>query len=169
MKPFKLKTLYKKLLADTTTPVSIYLRLRDVFPNSILLESSEYHNRENSMSYVCCKPIAGVRLDKEKLESFFPDGEVYSKPVAAIQLEDEITNFRQYFEYAELPDFKFISNGLFGYFTFEAVPFFEDIQLAAPMPPSKEIPILQYHVYRYIIAIDHFKNELVIFEHLLDG
>ena len=53
-KKFTLRTTYKKLLADTATPVSIYLRLRDVFPNSLLLESSDYHNRENSMSYVCC-------------------------------------------------------------------------------------------------------------------
>jgi anthranilate synthase component 1 len=59
MKKFKITTTYKKLLADTTTPVSIYLRLRDVFPNSLLLESSDYHSRENSHSFVCCQPFAG--------------------------------------------------------------------------------------------------------------
>ncbi len=62
MNKYKIITTYKKLLADTTTPVSIYLRLRDVFPNSLLLESSDYHSRENSMSYVCCEPIAGLVL-----------------------------------------------------------------------------------------------------------
>jgi anthranilate synthase component 1 len=63
MKQYKINTTYKKLLADTTTPVSIYLRLRDVFPNSLLLESSDYHSRENSTSYVCCDPIGGLTLN----------------------------------------------------------------------------------------------------------
>jgi anthranilate synthase component 1 len=54
---YKITTTHKKLLADTTTPVSIYLRLRDVFPNSLLLESSDYHSRENSLSFVCCAPF----------------------------------------------------------------------------------------------------------------
>lgn len=72
MSSFKLNVTYKKLLADTTTPVSIYLRLRDVFPNSLLLESSDYHSRENSMSYVCCDPVAGIVLNKGNLTKSYP-------------------------------------------------------------------------------------------------
>ena len=74
MKRYKIITTYKKLLADTTTPVSIYLRLRDVFPNSLLLESSDYHSRENSMSYVCCEPISGLVLNDGALKKSYPDG-----------------------------------------------------------------------------------------------
>ena len=59
---YKIASSFKKILADTTTPVSIYLKLRDVFSHSLLLESSDYHSRENSMSYICCEPIAGMVL-----------------------------------------------------------------------------------------------------------
>ncbi|SEM05664.1 anthranilate synthase component 1 [bacterium A37T11] len=160
-----LKTTYKKLLADTATPVSIFLRLRDVFPNSLLLESSDYHSRENSMSYVCCEPIGGIRLEGNSLTTFFPDGKRIVKDASTINLRREVSEFRSSFQSGAEETFKFISGGLFGYFTFDAVAHFEDIHLHAPEDPSRNIPFLNYQVYRYVIAIDHFKNELYIFEH----
>jgi anthranilate synthase component I len=161
---YTLHTSYKKLLADTTTPVSIYLRLRDVFPNTLLLESSDYHSRENSMSYVCCQAIAGITLDHEKLSTSYPDGKKSSLPAADLDLNAAVTGFRNSFETTgELPP-KIISNGLFGYFTFETIEHFEDIKLRHAAEPGN-IPLLQYHIYKYVIAIDHFRNELFIFEH----
>jgi anthranilate synthase component 1 len=160
----KLFTSSKKLLADTTTPVSIYLRIRDVFPNSILLESSDYHSRENSMSFICCDPIAGIVLDKNTLMTYFPDGNRMEVPARDINLQEEVTAFRKKFVFED-GDFKFISNGLFGYFTFETIEKFEDIKLTSSLTEAREIPLLQYHVYKYVIAIDHFKNELYLFEH----
>src|SRR3954462_4032907 len=70
----KLSTKYKKLLADTFTPVSIYLKLRDKFYNSILLESSDYHGNENSFSFICCKPIAAIKIENETVREILPDG-----------------------------------------------------------------------------------------------
>ena len=64
---YKLTTYYKKILADTITPVSIYLKIRDKFPNSILLESSDYHGNENSFSYICCNPIASIKVEDNKI------------------------------------------------------------------------------------------------------
>jgi len=165
MKQYRLKTRCKKLLADTTTPVSIYLRMRDVFPNSLLLESSDYHSKEDSMSYVCCEPIAGIRLDENDLQTYFPDGKKEVKSAATIDLRKEVSLFRQSFELINQEAFKFISSGLFGYFTFDAITHFEDITLHTPVNEARNIPFLQYHVYRYVIAIDHFRNELYIFEH----
>lgn len=161
---YKLFTSYRKLLADTTTPVSIYLRIRDVFPNSILLESSDYHSRENSMSFICCDPIAGIVLDKKVLTTYFPDGSRTEIPSEDINLQEEVTAFRKKFEFED-GDFKFISNGLFGYFTFETIEKFEDIKLTSTLTEERAIPQLQYHVYKYVIAVDHFKNELYLFEH----
>ena len=169
MKTYKLKTSYKKLLSDTTTPVSIYLRLRDVFPNSILLESSDYYNRENSMSYVCCSPIAGIKFDNKELQISYPDGESLTKSKDEINLREEIAKFRESFVDGFSEEFKFISNGLFGYLTFDTIEHFEDIKLSTPIDPERNIPFLQYHIYQFVIAIDHFKNELYIFEHNLDG
>lgn len=165
---YTFKTNSKHLLADTTTPVSIYLSLRDVFPNSLLLESSEYQSRENNMSYICCKPIAGIVLKNEQLEISYPDREVETKPVANINLRDEIAQFRAAFEESNTHSKRHLSGGLFGYFTFETVAHFEDIQLHSPKNDVRDIPMMQYHVYQYVIAIDHFHNDLYIYEHLTE-
>ena len=157
MTPYKITTTTKKLLADTTTPVSIYLRLRDVFPNSLLLESSDYHSRENSLSYVCCEPISGLILNDGKLKKSYPDGSSETKDPSTFDLVEEIGTFLSNFEVAESTG-KIIYNGLFGYFTHEAVEHFETIKLKKVSDDTRKIPVMQYHIYRYIIAIDHFKN-----------
>jgi len=168
MKKFKITTTYKKLLADTTTPVSIYLRLRDVFPNSLLLESSDYHSRENSLSFVCCQPFAGLQLNDGTLTKSYPDGSKEELQEGGFELIDEISNFLESFETTALP-LKITSNGLFGYFTHEAVEHFETIKLKKSDDTTRKIPVMQYHLYRYIIAIDHFKNELYIFMNSTEG
>ncbi|SJN50168.1 anthranilate synthase component I family protein [Sphingobacterium sp. JB170] len=166
---YKLQTNYRKILADTTTPVSIYLRLRDTFPNSLLLESSEYQNRDNNISYICCEPIAGISLTKEQLRIALPDSRVIYKDAATINLRQEVSAFRNSFSQEALPDVTVNSSGLFGYFTFESIEHFEDIKLVTPTDSERDIPLMQYHVYRYVIAIDHFRNQLSIFENLFDG
>ena len=162
MKKFKIKVSFKKLLADTTTPVSIYLRLRDVFPNSLLLESSDYHSRENSMSYVCCDSIANITLTDGRLTKAYPDNSSEALNANDFDLTEEISVFRNSFVTDADNNLKFIVDGLFGYFTHEAVEYFEDIKLKKSEDTERKIPTFQYHVYRYIIAIDHFKNELYI-------
>jgi anthranilate synthase component 1 len=162
MNKFSIKTSFKKKLADTATPVSIYLRLRDVFPNTILLESSDYHSRENSVSYVCADPVAGITLKNEALHTYFPDGTTAVK--TDFDLTKEIEVFKSAFETSALPDKRYVSNGLFGYFTWKAIPYFEDIKFSAQTPEGQEIPEMQYHIYRYIIAVDHFRNQVTLFE-----
>lgn len=157
---YKIQSHTKKQLADTTTPVSIYLRLRDVFTNTILLESSDYHSRENATSYVCAEPIAGISLRDGVLSTYFPDGTKESK--TEFVLTDEITAFKGKFKPTQQHTDKHIATGLFGYFTWNAVQYFEDIKFTAPTAADDQIPLMQYHVYRYIIAIDHFKNEVTL-------
>jgi anthranilate synthase component I len=161
MKRYKINTTQKKLLADTTTPVSIYLRLRDVFPNALLLESSDYHSRENSTSYICCEPISGLVLNNGILKISYPDGHSDRFEPGQFELISKINEYIQAFDTDESPS-KVISNGLFGYFAHEAVEHFETIKLKTIENDSKKIPEMQYHMYRYVIAIDHFKNELYI-------
>lgn len=168
MKRYKITTIQKKLLADTTTPVSIYLRLRDVFPNSLLLESSDYHSRENSTSYICCEPISGLILDKGSLKLKFPGGLEETFEPGQFELIAKINDFISSFETDEAPS-KVISNGLFGYFAHEAVEHFETIKLKTIENDPKRIPEMQYNMYRYVIAIDHFKNELYISYNQYEG
>jgi len=157
---YKIQSHTQKQLADTTTPVSIYLRLRDVFTNTILLESSDYHSRENATSYVCAEPVAGISLKDGLLSTYFPDGTKESK--TEFVLTDEIAAFKARFNPTQKQKDKHIATGLFGYFTWNAVQYFEDIKFTAPTAADDQIPLMQYHVYRYIIAVDHFKNEITL-------
>ena len=160
---YNLKTYYKKILADTITPVSIYLKIRDQFPNSILLESSDYHANDNSFSYICCNPIASIKVENNNIMQSFPDGKE-NVSIASDDVIKDIQNFTKKFKSNPLPQFKFINNGLFGYTAYEAVKYFEDIKLAAK-PGSNPIPDIYYAVYQNIIAINHFKNEAYVFAH----
>ena len=158
---YKLITQSKKLLADTLTPVNIYLKVRDVFAGSILLESSDYHGHENSLSFICCDPIASFQVKDNTIEMGFPDKtktrEAITVPGQVVRRLDE---FRQSFE-AD-PHEKYFSSGLFGYITYDAVRYFEDVTITIS---EKKIPDILYRVYRFVIVVDHFSNELNLFEH----
>src|SRR5690606_10316656 len=164
MAAFKVRTRYKKLLADTITPVSIYLQLRDKFMNSILLESSDYHTASNSFSYICCQPVGYIKINQGVVTQQFPNenSETYEleNPKDAVKA---IQNFSKQFE-PENTGFPFITNGLFGHISYDAVNYFEDIQLQ-PQEKATENNQIIYQVFRYVIAINHIKNELYLFEH----
>lgn len=162
---FKLNTRYKKLLADTFTPVNIYLKLRDKFPNSLLLESSDYHGNENSFSYICCKPLASIKVENNIVTESFPDGTLNSTSIDSFNsLPLLIQRFSDNFEIDQLP-FKFINNGLFGFMKYESVEYFEDIKLSSEKNIEKSIYDVFYSIYQYVIVINHFNNELFLFEH----
>ena len=163
-KTYKLKTHYKKILADTLSPVSIYLKIRDKFPNSMLLESSDYHGNDNSFSYICCNPMASIKIHGNTLTKVFPDSTKESYRIENNEVTSEIHQFTTQFEIENVEDFKFINNGLFGYTSYDAVKYFETIDFASK-ENSIEIPEIQYAVYQNIIAINHFKNEAYIFSH----
>ena len=167
MKRFTLQTKHKKILADTLTPVSVYLRVRDVFPHSLLLESSDYHENNNDFSYICCNPIASIELKDGQLRTQFPDGtEEILQVDKQTDIPEKIHRFSQWFEYEKFP-FKFISNGIFGYIAHDAVQYFEQLDLDQSKP-SQGIPDLYYAVYQNIIAISLFNHEAHLFSHRMD-
>ena len=164
MKTYKLKTHYKKILADTLSPVSIYLKIRDKYPNSMLLESSDYHGNDNSFSYICCNPIASLKIEGNLITKTFPDQTKQNQEINPNKVTQEIDQFTKQFETSEAETFKFINNGLFGYTSYNAVKYFETIKISDKNNAIK-IPEIQYAVYQNIIAINHFKNEAYIFAH----
>lgn len=164
---YTLETHYKKILADTLTPVSVYLKIRDRFPNSLLLESSDYHANDNSFSYICCNPMAYIKVEDHVLTQSFPDGKKEEISLTAdVDVTQLIDQFSKQFSVSQ-NGFKFIYNGLFGYMAYDAVRYFEDIEISRK-EDSIAIPDLYYAVYQNIIAIDHFKNEVYIFAHCYD-
>ena len=161
---YTLKTHSKKILADTITPVSVYLRLRDRFPNSLLLESSDYRANDNTFSYICCKPIASITVKDETITESFPDGKTTTTSIdSTTDVVGIIEAFAKKFE-TEDNDKKFIQNGLFGYMSYDAVRYFEDIEITKK-EGALEVPDFYYAVYQNIIAINHFNNEAYIFSH----
>ncbi len=168
MKTFELKTHYKKILADTISPVSVYLKIRDKFPNSILLESSDYHGNDNSFSYICCNPIASIKVDDNVVTKTYPDQTVSTKTVAPDKVTLEIDVFTKQFDTQKDTAFKFINNGMFGFSAYDAVKYFEDISISKK-EYSLDIPDMYYAVYQNIIAINHFKNEAYIFAHCYES
>ena len=168
MKTYILNTKYKQILADTITPVSVYFKIRDKFPNSLLLESSDYHGNDNSFSYICCNPIASIKIENETVLKTYPDGTIEKVAIdATVNIPKVIQEFSSQFK-ADKTNFKFINNGLFGYISYDAVRYFEKVSIAKK-ENSNTIPDVYYAVYQNIIAINHFKNEAYIFCHSLDG
>lgn len=164
---FQLHTEFKKLLADTITPVSVYLKIRDKYPNSLLLESSDYHANDNSFSYICCNPIASIKVQNNLVTETLPDGSITSAPITSTtSIPEQLQEFSKKFK-TEKSDFKFINNGIFGYIAYDGVRYFEDINIIKKKG-DLHIPDIYYAVYQNIIAINHFKNEAYIFDHSCD-
>ena len=161
---FQLTTHYKQILADTITPVSVYLKIRDKYPNSVLLESSDYRGNENSFSYICCNPIANLTIKDETIYQRFPDKTSSETSITKdTSIPKVIQQFAELFKTSE-NSFKFINNGLFGYIAYDAVRYFEDVEISKKIN-SLDIPDIQYTVFQNIIAINHFNNEAYIFAH----
>ncbi len=168
MKEFKFKTSVKKVLSDTITPVSIYMKIRDLYPKSLLLESSDYRGNENSYSFICIEPKASYILDNWHVREEYPDGEFVEYDLAG-----EINFNRSFNEFVD----RFIQeengkppiNGLFGYSTYDAVQYFESIRFNAPVKDAYKIPDLRYGIFKYIIAINHYQNVLYIIENQFDS
>jgi anthranilate synthase component 1 len=173
MKKINIKTNYKQLLADLYTPVGIYLRLRDRFRDTILLESSDYHAGENSYTFIGINAIAGIEIRttstiEYKLPGQSPEKSKISSPSIVPEL---IWNFMQRFEInSQVPKPINVAQGLFGYCTYDSVQFFDSILLEnANQQAGVDIPLMRYRLYQYVIAINHFKNELFICENAIDG
>src|SRR5450759_4076380 len=131
MKKTIVRTKALKMLADTITPVSIYLKIRDIYPDSILLESSDYHATENSYSYICMKPLATIEAANGFITETYPDGSVISTSIPEPGIfRSRFSAFIESFQQTDLNE-GIPVNGLFGYTSYDAVRYFEKIDLVA--------------------------------------
>ena len=167
MKKYLLKTYSKKFLADTLTPVSVYLRIRDKFHNSLLLESSDYNSNNNSFSYICFNQIAKFEVFNNEIIKQFPDNLELRNSCTKDNILDELEIFIDSFKIKK-DDLPFINNGLFGFTAYDAVQYFEDTKIIKKNN-SISIPEMYYGVYKNVIAIDHFKNLVYVFCHSNDA
>ena len=160
METFKYTTASRTLLADLYTPVGIYMRLRDIYPQSALMESSDYHDSNNSHSFIGINPIASVAISHGEAICNFPNGETTRHEVNKDYKSDKainafISRFKVEGEYASYC-------GLYGYTAFNAVRYFEDIAVKDTTMEKNDAPDMMYILYRDIIVFDHFNNKLTI-------
>ncbi len=167
MKTFLPNTSHTILLADTMTPVGIYMRLRDKYPGSILLESNEYGQRSNSYSFICCNPVATYEIDYSGIVSSTPDGRRTQEAFSTnYNLVEGLTQFKNQFASVD-ERFSFPTNGLFGYLTYDAVQLFENIEFAKhKVIESDSIPLVYYQVFQNVLVFDHYHNQLYVFDHI---
>lgn len=160
METFKYTTVSRTILADLYTPVGVYMRLRDIYPQSALMESSDYHDKDNSRSFIGINPIASVAIGHGKATITYPDGRTFSHEVNKDYRSDKaihalIDHIQVEGEYAEVC-------GLYGYTSFNAVRYFEDIAVKDETQTENDAPDLLYILYKDIIVFDHFNNLLTI-------
>ncbi|MDY4654601.1 MAG: anthranilate synthase component I family protein [Prevotella sp.] len=160
METFNYKTSSRTLLADLYTPVGIYMRLRDIYPQSALMESSDYHDSNNSHSFIGINPIASVAISHGEAICTFPNGDTTHHEVNRDYRSDKainafISRFKVEGEYASYC-------GLYGYTSFNAVRYFEDIAVKDTTMEKNDAPDMMYILYRDIIVFDHFNNKLTI-------
>jgi anthranilate synthase component 1 len=166
----QLKTTVKSTLSDLFTPIGIYLRLRDQFRDTILLESAGNQNTDNNFSYIAVNAIAGIEIrNYDQAEIKFPLGSAEKINVKTEKLTDLLRNFSNVFE-CEQPnhDIGKSAQGFYGYTSYDAIPFFENIQFKQ-LSEENKIPLLRYRLYQYVIAINHHNDEMFLIENKIAG
>ena len=164
---YNFHTASKKIIGDLNTPVSVYLRVRDAYPQSALMESSDYHDNKNSRSFIGLHPIASISVAHGIGTAKYPDGKTVSKPITAEYDTAQCINefLSQFHVEGSNSDYC----GLYGYTSFNAVRYFENINVKDETLDKNDAPDILYILYKDYIVFDHFNNELTLIELLQDG
>jgi anthranilate synthase component 1 len=167
MTPYKYHTASRKILGDLITPVSAYLKVRDAYPQSALMESSDYHGGENAKSFIAVHPIGSVSIEHGMGVCKYPDGKITETPI-----NEEFTSanlINQFIGNFNITGSESNYCGLYGYTSFNAVRYFESIGVKDETQPTNDAPDLLYILYKDVIVFDHFRNELTLIEMLSEG
>ncbi len=167
MKTYHYHTASKTILGDLLTPVSAYLKVRDAYPQSALMESSDYHGGENARSFIALHPIGSVSIEHGVGKLQFPDGTVTERPLSKDYGSAQVIN--EFINSFKITGDDRDSCGLFGYTSFNAVRYFENIDVKDETQDKNDAPDLLYIMYKDVVVFDHFRNELTIIELLTDG
>ena len=157
---FKYTTVSKSILADMYTPVGVYMRLRDLYPQSALMESSDYHDANNSRSFIGIHPIASVAIGHGIATINYPDGSTFQHEVNNEYRSDKAIH--ELIDRIEVTGDDAADCGLFGYTSFNAVRYFEDIAVKDETQAKNDAPDLLYILYKVVIVFDHHNNMLKV-------
>lgn len=164
---YKIITRTKTLPADLQTPVGIYLKIRDLYPQSALLESSDYHTTQNSFSFIGVEPMASFQVKQKQVICKFPDGqEQYTEIVPGMDVVGVLKEYTGSFETETNPTG---INGLFGFTAYDAVQYFESVKIQPKEVRFSEIPDMIYILYRFVIVVNHFRSQMTVVENCREG
>jgi len=161
------KTKSKTILGDMHTPVSAYMRLRDIGIQSALMESNDYHGNDNSRSFIGISPIASFSVEHGTAVFKMPGEIITRKPITAnYRVETALSEFLANFE-VKGDDAKYC--GLYGYTSFNAVRYFEDIPVEDTYAENNDAPDMLYILFKTVVVFNHYSNTLTIIDMLQDG
>ncbi|WP_341655958.1 anthranilate synthase component I family protein [Blattabacterium cuenoti] len=163
MLKFNFRTIHKKILADRTTPIELYFKLRDIFPNTLLLESSDYQITKKNSSILCINPISELILDQDVLRISYPN--CVQKHIFLNEKLDIQIFIDDFFQKFENENTTFSYSGLYGYLSYDSIQYFENIQFHAPIQEIYNIPKIRLCFYKNLIVFHHFHHEIYVIEH----
>jgi len=174
MDAIKIKVNEEHCLEDLETPISIYMKLKNLYPDAVLLESSDYDSAAHSVSYIAVEPIGAFLVKDGQVSMTLPDGQCETRQVGCVadgQRDAVSVAFEEYMNAIEISQEDKMKgvNGLFGYCAFEAVKYFEDVRIASQRRMEDDMPEIKYTMYRYVIALNHYRKELKILENVMEG
>ncbi len=154
-----LKVKSREIPADTYTPIGIYLRLRDVYPQCLLLECADYSNRNNAFSYICLKPIAGVEVTKTGATTY----NSYEKLENNQKVDDIVDFIDSFFKSFKLENSNSDTStaGFFGFTAYDSINLFDNVNIEVS---NSTLPLIKYDLYQVVLEFNHFSNTLVLYE-----
>lgn len=162
-----MRTITTLIPADLETPVGIYLKVRDIYPMSALLESSDYHTSQNSVSLIGVDPIGHFKVIDQQIEEVFPEGKTLNFEATPDNVVEKLKEYTREFQNLYI---KGVTNGLLGYTAYNAVRYFEPtVPVSKPGEEFSHIPDIFYIFYRFIIQMNHFRNEMTVIENIPEG
>ena len=165
MKKMLLNAKVNRYLADTVTPVTLYLKLRDHFRDPVLLESNDFRSKEDCFSFIGLDSLATFEVQNGWLKtSWRGETMTYTKVENVTQVPEALQAFIGQFDVRYDEPYNG-ANGLFGHTGFDGVQYFDTLSFDAEKRKT-DIPDIRYHAYRFVIAINHFKDELIIVENV---
>ncbi|UCD82993.1 MAG: anthranilate synthase component I [Desulfobacterales bacterium] len=156
---------YQEFLADTETPVSAYLKLRDD-SYSYLLESADGGKRWGRYSFIGCQPFIEIAARNGAVELRQDEQfKVFEEVKNPLDVMRDISAAFKPVTVGDLPPFQ---GGLVGFFNYDLVRKWE--RLPGVVPVEGGFPEAIFAACRHLIIFDHFSHMLkvVVFAHLTE-
>lgn len=162
MEKIKYTTQHIKISADHLTPVLIYQRVKEIYPCSSLLESFEQRNHQQHYSYIAFDRLGHFQYENGKITTRIAKN-IFSKEIHPSEIISELDQQLNNISFSAF-EFPFSTGGFLGYLSYDAAIAHHELSEGL----NSEIPLFKYQFYKYFLVFDHFRDEVHLFENLLE-